>query len=108
MTVHGHSLKKFGSQGQQKTFVLALKLAQYDILNAKLGVKPILMLDDLFDRIDGNRVQAIMDKVSQGTYGQVFITDTSVDRVPSMVDKLNIEVRIFDTNQQSIKSEFPT
>ena len=108
MTVHGHSLKKFGSQGQQKTFVLALKLAQYDFLNAKLGVKPILMLDDLFDRIDGNRVQAIMDKVSQGTYGQVFITDTSVDRVPSMVDKLNIEVRIFDTNQQSIKSEFPT
>jgi DNA replication and repair protein RecF len=105
MMVHGHSLKKFGSQGQQKTYVLALKLAQYEFLYLKLGVKPILMLDDLFDRIDGKRVQAIMDKVSQGNYGQVFITDTSVERVPSMVDSSLVEVRIFDTNQPAVKSE---
>lgn len=108
MLVHGHSLKKFGSQGQQKTFVLALKLAQYEFLYLKLGMKPILMLDDLFDRIDGKRVKAIIDRVSQGNYGQVFITDTSVERVPSMIDNSQIEVRIFDTNLSPIKMESST
>jgi len=106
MQVHDQSLKKFGSQGQQKTFVLALKLAQYEFLYSKLGIKPILMLDDLFDRIDGKRVQSILDKVSAGNYGQVFITDTSVERLPSLLNPELVSMRIFNTNEPISNPDF--
>ncbi len=73
--------KRFGSQGQQKTFLLALKLAQFEYIHLHLGVKPILLLDDIFDKLDMLRVRQLLLLVSSHRFGQVFITDTQPNRV---------------------------
>ena len=73
-------IKKFGSQGQQKTFLVALKLAQFEFLKEKTGVAPILLLDDAFDKLDQHRVSQIVSLVDQNDFGQIFITDTHEDR----------------------------
>lgn len=77
-------IKKFGSQGQQKTFSIALKLAQFDYLMAKKGFKPILLLDDIFDKLDASRVKKMVENVSSGVFGQIFITDTHPERVEQL------------------------
>ena len=77
-TIHGMPMKKFGSQGQQKSFLIALKLAQYTFLYQQKGFKPLLLLDDIFDKLDEQRVTKLMQMVSDHDFGQVFITDTSV------------------------------
>lgn len=80
-SINGISAKHFGSQGQQKTFVIALKLAEYDLLEAHTGVSPLLLLDDIFDKLDESRVAGIAALLHQRTAGQVFITDTSHERL---------------------------
>ena len=77
-------MKKFGSQGQQKTYLVALRLAQLAFLEKATGVKPILLLDDIFDKIDDKRVESLMKRVTNGGFGQVFITDTHLGRIPEM------------------------
>lgn len=79
--IKGHPVKKFGSQGQQKSFIIALRLAQYDWLKRNLDLKPILLLDDIFDKLDRNRVQRLMDLVSSDFFGQVLVTDTDEERI---------------------------
>jgi DNA replication and repair protein RecF len=86
------SIKRFGSQGQQKTFSIALKLAQYDYLYASKGFKPILLLDDIFDKLDARRVQQMVENVSRGSFGQVFITDTHPERVQQLEKGINEEI----------------
>ena len=76
----GQPIKKFGSQGQQKTFLVALKLAQFDFLKSQTGGAPILLLDDAFDKLDQKRVSQIISLVDQNDFGQIFITDTYEDR----------------------------
>lgn len=78
------SVKRFASQGQQKTFLLALKLAQFDYINEKLGTKPILLLDDVFDKLDMVRVSQLVLLVGSERFGQVFITDTQQGRVETI------------------------
>lgn len=78
--LHGEPIKKFGSQGQQKTFLVALKLAQFDFLKEQTGAPPILLLDDAFDKLDQNRVSQIINLVDQQDFGQIFLTDTHEDR----------------------------
>ena len=80
-----YSIKKFGSQGQQKTFLIALKLAQFEFLKQKSGVKPILLFDDIFDKLDENRVQKIISMVNDDTFGQIFMTDTHPERTENIV-----------------------
>jgi DNA replication and repair protein RecF len=80
-------LRKFGSQGQQKTFVLALKLAQFEYIQQKTQRKPILLLDDIFDKLDASRVEAIIKIVSNDDFGQVFITDTNYERTANLLEK---------------------
>ena len=90
------SVKRFGSQGQQKTFLLALKLAQFDYLCSHLHVKPILLLDDVFDKLDMNRVRQLVMLVASERFGQVFITDTQQGRVESIFEQAsNIPHSIF-------------
>ena len=89
-------LKKFGSQGQQKSFLIALKLAQYSYLQKFKGFKPLLLLDDIFDKLDDRRVHKLMEMVSHHDFGQIFITDTGRERVMSVFDKINVEVKLFD------------
>jgi DNA replication and repair protein RecF len=100
--IHGMPMKKFGSQGQQKSFLIALKLAQYTFLTQKKGFKPLLLLDDIFDKLDDNRVTKLMQMVSNHDFGQVFITDTSMARVKGVFDDLNIDVKLFKVKEGSI------
>lgn len=90
-----HPVKRIGSQGQQKTFLLALKLAQFDFLALKKHTKPLLLLDDIFDKLDDNRVKKLMELVVKNTFGQIFITDTHPQRLKNIFDAIKVEAKIF-------------
>jgi len=94
-SIHGMPMKKFGSQGQQKSFLIALKLAQYSFLDQQNGFKPLLLLDDIFDKLDDQRVTKLMQMISNHDFGQVFITDTDVTRVKKIFNKIGVEIRLF-------------
>jgi DNA replication and repair protein RecF len=94
-TIHGMSMKKFGSQGQQKSFLIALKLAQYSFLYKQNGFKPILLLDDIFDKLDDKRVTKLMQMISNHDFGQVFITDTHVNRVEKVFNEIGVVIQLF-------------
>ncbi|RFZ91827.1 DNA replication/repair protein RecF [Mucilaginibacter conchicola] len=100
--IHGMAMKKFGSQGQQKSFLIALKLAQYTFLTQNKGFKPLLLLDDIFDKLDENRVTKLMQMVSNNNFGQVFITDTSMERVKAIFDRINVDVKLFKVTEGNI------
>jgi len=91
----GLPIKKFGSQGQQKSFVISLKLAQFDFTRQTKGFNPILLLDDIFDKLDDSRVQQLINLVSEHSFGQVFITDTSEERIIRNFDTMDIDHKIF-------------
>lgn len=93
--IHGMPMKKFGSQGQQKSFLIALKLAQYSFLDQQNGFKPILLLDDIFDKLDDQRVTKLMQMISNHDFGQVFITDTNINRVKNIFNEIGVEIRLF-------------
>ncbi len=78
--IEGKELKRFGSQGQQKTFLIALKLAEFDFLLSKKGEKPIVLLDDIFDKLDDDRIHQLLRLVEEGGFGQIFITDARQGR----------------------------
>jgi DNA replication and repair protein RecF len=94
-SIHGMPMKKFGSQGQQKSFLIALKLAQYSFLDRQNGFKPLLLLDDIFDKLDDQRVTKLMQMISNHDFGQVFITDTDVTRVKKIFTKIGVDIRLF-------------
>jgi DNA replication and repair protein RecF len=102
--IHGMSMKKFGSQGQQKSFLIALKLAQYSFLDQKKGFKPLLLLDDIFDKLDDRRVTKLMQMVSNNDFGQVFITDTSDVRVGNIFNNMDVPIRIFKVKEGAINA----
>lgn len=91
-----YPLKKVGSQGQQKTFTIALKLAQFEFLNEITGKKPVLLLDDIFDKLDEKRVEAIISMVNDHQFGQIFITDTHAERTGSIVKRIVEESKVFE------------
>ena len=95
LLIDGYPVKKFGSQGQQKSFVVAVKLAQFEYTRQKKGFKPILLFDDIFDKLDDERVSQIVELVSQENFGQVFITDTQHQRIKSIFEKVKIDHKIF-------------
>ncbi len=89
-------IKSFASQGQQKTYLLALKLAQFDYLCMTLGAKPLLMIDDIFDKLDFRRVNLLLQLIGQNHFGQLFITDTHLDRIETLIDEeLKSRTKIF-------------
>lgn len=90
-----HPIKKFGSQGQQKSFVIAIKLAQFEYTKNVKGFNPVLLLDDIFDKLDEHRVEQLIDLVSKNNFGQVFITDTQQFRVERLFKKNKIDHKIF-------------
>lgn len=87
-------LKNFGSQGQQKSFLIALKLSQYKVLEDGKGFKPLLLLDDIFDKLDATRITALLELVSAGRFGQLFITDAQPARCQQWVQGLQAAVKI--------------
>ena len=86
-TINEKPLKRYASQGQLKTFVLALKLAQYNLLKGKKNQSPILLLDDIFDKLDESRVQHLLEYIKNNEFGQVFITDTHENRITGILEK---------------------
>jgi len=89
-------LKKFGSQGQQKTFVIALKMAQFDQLQAEKQIKPILLLDDIFDKLDDQRIGKLIELMERDTFGQLFITDARPERTRQLLESVKADVRFFE------------
>ncbi len=87
-TLNGHPLKRFASQGQIKTFVIALKLAQFLYFRSVTGKMPILLLDDIFEKIDESRSSSLMSLVTELDFGQIIITDTHWERVESHLEQL--------------------
>ena len=96
-------LKKFGSQGQQKTFLIALKLAQFSFLKRNKKINPLLLLDDIFDRLDQSRTKKLMDMVSEENFGQIFITDVDTQRLSDIFEQIHREVRIFEIENAEAK-----
>ncbi|PLW99872.1 MAG: DNA replication and repair protein RecF [Marinilabiliales bacterium] len=94
-TLQGHPMKKVGSQGQQKTYLLSLKFAQYEYIKKINGLRPILLLDDVFDKLDSFRVEQIVKLVSDKEYGQIFFTDTNKKRLTHILEKIQISNKIF-------------
>jgi DNA replication and repair protein RecF len=93
--LNGHPIKKFGSQGQQKSYLIALRLAQYEWLKRNLNQNPILLLDDIFDKLDNSRVGKLMQMVSDHAFGQVIVTDTDELRVKTIFDGIGEPFRLF-------------
>ncbi len=95
-TIGDAPLKRFASQGQLKSFVLALKLGQYQLMREEKGIAPLLLLDDIFDKLDGNRVTHLVQLLLERDFGQIFITDTDEHRVERII-------QAFDTNYKQFK-----
>ena len=93
--IDGYPVKKFGSQGQQKSYLIALKLAQFDFIKAQSKVKPILLLDDIFDKLDDLRVMQIIKLVNNNEFGQLFISDTHKERTEEVVKVTKQPYKIF-------------
>ena len=91
-----HAIKKIGSQGQQKSFLIALKLAQFDFMEKQIGFKPILLLDDIFDKLDDKRVEKIIAFVDNNFFGQVFITDTHKERTEEILQRSEVEFNLYN------------
>ena len=97
------SIKQIGSQGQQKSFVLALQLAKFSILKEQKGMKPILLLDDIFDKLDEDRINRLIELMTKDQFGQVFITDASKSRVQTFIQNINKKVRMITIKRGTIK-----
>lgn len=97
-----HPIKRTGSQGQQKTFLVALKLAKFDFIKQHNGQKPILLLDDIFDKFDEHRVNQVLNLVASDNFGQIFITDTHPERMEKILADLKIESRLFHIENNRI------
>ena len=92
-------VKKFASQGQQKSFLVAMKLAQFDFIKNIKGFKPLLLFDDILDKLDYNRVEKMMTLVGGDNFGQIFITDTHTLRIAKIFKDIHVETRVFEVNK---------
>ncbi len=100
--ISGRPIKKFGSQGQQKSFLIALKLAQLEFLKNTVGINPILLLDDVFDKLDEERVAHILEMVNGNHFGQIFLSDTHPKRIEDILSKLQLESSVFEISNLEI------
>lgn len=100
--IEGRPMKRFGSQGQQKTFLIALKLAQFDLTAKRSGKKPVLLLDDIFDKIDPARMRHLLELLGDGRFGQVLITDTDAGRMHQVLEGLGLDTRFFHLDHAGV------
>ncbi len=102
MLLDGYPIKRVASQGQNKTFLISLKLAQFNFLSHTHQQFPILLLDDIFDKLDTDRVKRILELVSQESFGQIFITDTDREHLNQILSQLQQEIKIFKVENGTI------
>ena len=103
LRIGGYPLRKYGSQGQQKSFLIALKLAQYAVVAEACGERPILLLDDLFDKLDAGRVEQLIRLVSEERFGQIFISDCNPTRLRTILDRAGADYTLFEVEHGTIK-----
>ena len=96
-TMNGHPIRRHGSQGQQKSFLVSLKFAQYEIMKKNYGFAPILLLDDVFDKLDMSRISNLLQMVASNDFGQIFITDSNKVRMSGIVDRLTQDRAYIET-----------
>lgn len=105
MMLNGLPVRRTASQGQCKTYLIAMRFAQYDFLNRATGVHPLLLLDDIFDRLDANRVGRIVKIVSGEEFGQTFITDTNLSHLDSIISQVKGDHRLFRVDRGCFHTE---
>ncbi len=103
MQLGGYPIRKEGSQGQNKSFLVALKLAQFDFLRRKGGELPLLLLDDIFDKLDSCRVEQIVNLVSGDGFGQIFITDVNREHIDMILERMNSSYRLFEVEGGNVE-----
>lgn len=104
LRIGGYPLRKYGSQGQQKSFLMSLKLAQYRILAEVCGERPLLLLDDLFDKLDTSRVENLLTLVAGDDFGQIFITDCNRSRLETILSRAGEKYALFTVEGGDIRS----
>jgi DNA replication and repair protein RecF len=104
--MNGYPVRSLGSQGQQKSYLVALKLAKFDYIKRKAGFAPILLLDDIFDKFDAERVAQIIRLVGNHRFGQIFITDTHQDRLFDILNKIDTDYKLFRIGDDGIEDTF--
>lgn len=102
MLLDGYPIKRVGSQGQNKSYLISLKLAQFDFLKRTHKLSPLLLLDDIFDKLDSKRVKQIVELVSNDTFGQIFITDTNREHLDLILQQLGQDATIFKVENGEI------
>ena len=106
-TISGHPIKKFGSQGQQKSFLIALKLAIYQLIRQHKNILPILLLDDIFDKLDEMRTTQLIETVMGEHFGQIFISDTQLDRMRQIFDNFeDIKIKTNNARMEAALQKF--
>jgi DNA replication and repair protein RecF len=93
--IDGYPVKKYGSQGQQKSFLIALKLAKFFLLKNEMGKTPLLLLDDIFDKLDDHRISSLVKMAGGGSFGQIFITDARPERTLSIIQQIPVDHAVF-------------
>ena len=101
--IGGYPLRKYGSQGQQKSFLIALKLAQYAVVAEARGEKPVLLFDDLFDKLDAGRVEQLLALVADEAFGQIFITDCNPTRLRTILDRAATPYALFTVREGGVQ-----
>ena len=104
-SMDGHSIRRCGSQGQQKSFLVSLKFAQYELMKNCFGVPPMLLLDDVFDKLDMDRTSALLAMVAGNDFGQIFITDSNKVRLAGIVDSITDDRAYFETSDGNFRRE---
>jgi DNA replication and repair protein RecF len=102
LNIDSYPLRKVGSQGQQKSFLIALKLAQFHYFEKAKGEKPLLLLDDIFDKLDDERIAKLLEMVAKGSFGQLFLTDARPERSREFLKSLGKEVRFFTLHEGQV------
>jgi DNA replication and repair protein RecF len=108
LKLEGLTARRLASQGQLKSFVLALRMAQFSLLKKTKEVTPVLLLDDIFDKLDEQRVRQLLDLLSRPPFGQVFVTDAYKHRLPDLLGRLEMEAEFFIVHHGKVKPENET
>lgn len=102
--LNGFELKRYGSQGQQKSFLLGLKLAEFEVISSRKSFPPILLLDDIFDKLDNSRIARLLSMISNHAFGQVFLTDARPDRTRDLLTKAGVPMKILSVESGNLVS----
>jgi len=103
MNMGPYPIRRNGSQGQQKTYLVALKFAEFDFIKELNGIAPVLLLDDIFDKFDAKRVRQIISLASDKHFGQIFITDTNQERAVKILEEISAEHKVFRVDNGKIE-----